>query len=157
MSTFLILPNQLFEKKFLNKNNNFVIWEHPHYFKSYKYNKKKLLLHRASMKYYYDYLKESNYKVKYIEFNKNPGIDNYCLFDPIDKIKLPKKYEIIESPNFILTKKDYEVYRNKSEKFFFNAFYMWGKKEIDVIPTVKSQDKHNRKKLSKNIKVPKLS
>ena len=71
MSTFLILPNQLFEKKFLNKNNNFVIWEHPHYFKSYKYNKKKLLLHRASMKYYYDYLKESNYKVKYIEFNKH--------------------------------------------------------------------------------------
>ena len=38
---FLILPNQLFEDKYLNKEYNYIIWEHPHYFKSYNYNKKK--------------------------------------------------------------------------------------------------------------------
>jgi hypothetical protein len=29
---FLILPNQLFEKKFLDKDNEYIIWEHPHYY-----------------------------------------------------------------------------------------------------------------------------
>ena len=32
---FLILPNQLFDKKYLEKKNNYYIWEHPHYFLSY--------------------------------------------------------------------------------------------------------------------------
>ena len=56
----LILPHQLYNinilKKILEKDKNVIIWEHPHYFKKYNYNKKKLILHRASMKYYYDYL-----------------------------------------------------------------------------------------------------
>ena len=56
--SFLILPNQLFEVKHLDKSLEHIIYEHPHYFKSYKYNKKKLILHRASMKYYHDYLKK---------------------------------------------------------------------------------------------------
>lgn len=157
MNTFLILPHQLFEKKFLDKKYNFVIWEHPHYFKSYNYNKKKLMLHRSSMRYYYDYLQNSNYKVEYVTFNNKPNIDNYVVFDPIDKIKLPKKYIIIESPNFLLTKKNYEEYRNKTKKFFFNAFYMWSKQKINVLPNIKSKDKYNRSKLSKDVKTPSMS
>ena len=58
MNNFIILPNQLFEKKFLDKKNKYILYEHPHYFKKYNYNKKKLILHRASMKYYYEYLKK---------------------------------------------------------------------------------------------------
>ena len=60
MKNFVLLPNQLFESKYLDKNNNYIIWEHPHYFKDYKYNQKKLLLHKGSMEYYYDYLKKKN-------------------------------------------------------------------------------------------------
>ena len=40
--SFLILPNQLFEVKHLDKSLEHIIYEHPHYFKSYKYNKKKI-------------------------------------------------------------------------------------------------------------------
>ena len=40
MYTFLILPHQLYEKKYLMKNNKYILWEHPHYFVKYKYNKK---------------------------------------------------------------------------------------------------------------------
>ena len=40
MNYFVLLPNQLFESKYLDKNNKYIIWEHPHYFKDYKYNKK---------------------------------------------------------------------------------------------------------------------
>ena len=156
MSDFLILPHQLFDKKYLDKDYNYILWEHPHYFKKYKYNQKKLILHHGSMKYYYDYLKDNNFNVKYVNFNKKPNINDYKLFDPVDKIKLPGKYTFLETPNFLLTKEIYEKYRKKTDKFFFNAFYMFGKKEINVIPNVKSQDKFNRKIPSKDIKIPPL-
>ena len=154
---FVILPNQLFEKKYLNKIYKYIIWEHPHYFKRYKYNKKKIMLHRGSMKYYYDYLKSSNYTVKYIPFYKKMDIASYNLFDPIDKIKLPGKYIIIESPNFLLDKELYKKYREKTKNFFFNSFYMWSKEQINVLPKIKSQDKKNRKTFNKNIIIPQIS
>ena len=156
MSKFLILPNQLFEVKHLEKDLEHIIYEHPHYFKAYKYNKKKLILHRASMKYYFDYLKKNKIKCKYIEFDQKLNLKDYKMFDPIDKIKLPGKPEQLESPNFLLTKEIYEEYRKKTKKFFFNGFYMWGKKKIDVMPNIKSQDKLNRKALPKDEKIPKV-
>ena len=60
MNLFVILPHQLFDKKYLDKKYEYILWEHPHYFKKYNYNKKKLLLHHGSMKYYFDYLKKNN-------------------------------------------------------------------------------------------------
>ncbi len=155
---FLILPNQLFDKKFLKKHidkkDQIILYEHPQYFKKYNFNKKKLILHRASMKYYYDYLKENNFKVKYLNFNKKLPSEEYKFFDPIDKIKI--KGEMIESPNFILDKEMYEKYRAKTDKFMFTNFYMWSKKELDLYPNLKSKDKMNRQRLKKNIEIPKL-
>jgi deoxyribodipyrimidine photolyase-related protein len=77
------------------------------------------------------------------------------MFDPIDKIKL-KVDELIESPNFLLSKEHYKEYREKTDKFLFNNFYMWSKKKIDIIPNVKSKDKFNRKKMPKKIEIPNL-
>ena len=60
---FIILPNQLFDKKYLpDKSYTYILWEHPQYFTEYKYNKKRILMHRASMKYYQDYLKKAKFK-----------------------------------------------------------------------------------------------
>jgi deoxyribodipyrimidine photolyase-related protein len=154
MSKFIILPHQLYKKNHLDKKYEYIIWEHPHYFESYVYNKKKILMHRASMKYYYDYLKTNNFKCEYLDFNEQFNIENYTLFDPIDKIELLNNYTIVESPNFLLNKDLYQQHRDKTDKFFFNAFYMWGKKQINVIPNIKSQDKLNRGTLPDNIKIP---
>lgn len=147
----LILPHQLYDIDILKKHslediNYITIWEHPHYFKKYNYNKKKLVLHRASMKYYYDYLKDNKYKVNYIEYNKKPTINNYKIFDPIDKIKLPNKYTILESPNFLLNRENYNEFNKtrKSKKVVFNNFYLWSKKKLNIYPKLKSMDKMNR-------------
>lgn len=157
----LILPNQLFDIKYIKKVTDYksvIIWEHPHYFTTYNYNKKKLLLHRASMKYYYDYLKKKQSKrVEYVDFYSVPKItDNeYVMFDPVDRIRLPAHpHTIMETPNFLLSKLQYQEYRKKTSKFFFNAFYMWSKKTLDIIPNVKSKDKENRKALPKGINIP---
>ena len=71
---FIILPNQLFNKKYLKKYKkyDFYLLEDTLFFKDSEriknYSKLKLVLHRASMKYYFDYLKDHNFKVKYIDF-----------------------------------------------------------------------------------------
>ena len=88
MNYFVILPNQLFDKKILNNKYFYIIWENPHYFKKYNNNKKKLILHRSSMKYYYDYLIKNNFKWKYLEFHQKMDINIYDIYDPIDNIKL---------------------------------------------------------------------
>lgn len=156
MNNFVILPNQLFDIKYLDKNKYiYYIYEHPHYFTSYNYNKKKIILHRGSMKYYHNYLKENNFIVKYINFNDKFDVKDYILFDPIDKIELKYKYNIIESPNFLLSNGLCKKYRNKTKNFFFNAFYMWSKKQLNIISNIKSTDKENRKKMPEDIKIPK--
>lgn len=153
---FVILPHQLFEKKYLDKKYKYIIWEHPHYFIKYKYNQKKIILHRGSMKYFYDYLKKYKYNVQYCNYDKKINIDKYAYFDPIDKVSMPKGGIMIESPNFILNKDMYNKYRSKTKSIIFNNFYMWSKRELNIMPDVKSQDKLNRNKLAKNINIPPL-
>lgn len=156
----LILPHQLFDKKYIPKDSKIIIWEHPHYFKSYNYNKKKLILHRASMQYYYDYLLDNNYDVlDYFNFNDKFNFKgSLMVFDPIDRINLPKDVKILDSPNFLLSIELCEKYRDKTDKFFFNAFYMWGKKQLNIIPNVKSKDKENREgRIAKGTVIPKLA
>ena len=157
MEVFVILPNQLFEKSYLDKDYEYIIWEHPHYFKSYKYNKKKLILHRASMKYYYDYLKRSKFKVKYIDFDEKFDIKEFTMFDPVDKIDVKGKVTQIETPNFLIDKEQMAEYRKKTKSFLFNNFYNWNKDKLDILPGVKSQDKLNRKRLPKNIEIPDIA
>lgn len=154
---FLILPNQLFDFKYLNKTHNIILWECPHYFKDYDYNKKKLILHRASMRCYYDSLRARGFKVSYYEFSEHPDNNHhYILFNPLNKtelLNLPQHYTIVNTPNTLLSTELIQEYRKKTTKFFFNAFYMWSKKKLDIIPDIKSQDKLNRQKLSGHVSI----
>ena len=156
----LVLPHQLFEVKYFPKDiNEVILYEHPQYFTKYNFNKKKLLLHRCSMREYHDYLKGKKINVKYLGFDKKfvNKKGDFVMFDPIDKIKIvDNAAQVLESPNFLLTTDNYLTLRKKSDKFFFNSFYMNGKKIIDIIPDIKSQDKKNREKMPKNLVVPDL-
>ena len=156
MKKLLILPNQLFKKNLIPKDIDIIIlWEHPQYFTKYKFNKKKLILHRASMKYYQNYIK-SKYKVEYIEFHKKYKLNGeYYMFDPIDKIKIKGSINLLDSPNFLLINEYLDEYKNKTDKFFFHNFYNWSKKKLNIIPKVKSQDKLNRQIFKHNINIPK--
>ena len=108
--------DQLYEHKYIPKDvNQVVIYEHPHYFSDYIYNQKKILLHKGSMEYYRDYLKDRNFKVVYVTYDRKLKISNKdegYYFDPIDKIDgLPKGFKMLESPNFLLNLEDYAQYR----------------------------------------------
>lgn len=158
MSLLLILPHQLFNYNTYPKDiEKVILYEHPQYFTRYNYNKKKLILHKGSMTYYKEYLTKNGFKVSVQPYNKKLKIStkvNGYYFDPIDHIDgLPEHFTMLESPNFILTLDDYSLYRDKTDKFVFNNFYMWGKKLIDVLPKIKSTDKENRNKMPDDVMI----
>ena len=64
----LIFPNQLFrEHPSLETNRPVYLVEEWLFFQQYTFHKLKLVLHRASMKFYQQWLTEKNYTVTYIE------------------------------------------------------------------------------------------
>ena len=192
MKIFLTLSTQLFEFHYLNKDlknkdlkndlknndkNNieidiFFIIEDDVYFTSHKFHKLKLAYHRASMKYYYDYLKLQKQEVKYFEFKDNylSKLKNHEVFcyDPVDnniikKLKEgSKKYNytltILETPAFITTHEDLTSYHKMhlGKKFMHDtSFYKWQKSRLTdykkIIKT-KTYDKENRNPFSANQK-----
>lgn len=187
MDSFIILPNQLFNKKYIKnyKSNQFYLLEETLFFKDNErinnFNKLKLVLHRASMKYYYDYLVENGYKVKYIDFKKmnTKNIDskfnflkngNINMFEPDDHLfkqrieKFVKKNKnvnqinYIDSPLFMLNHKDldeYNISRGNSKTFFHKHFYDWQLKKLNIPYIDKSYDTMNRNSLPKNMEIPK--
>lgn len=163
-----ILPNQLFEIKHIPKGiSEIILWEHPSFFTKYNFNKKKLILHRASMQCYYNELMKSlkNVECRYVNFNeKHKKIDNAYYFDPINDIEdFPKNKYMMESPNFFLTKDDYEnIYNNKKSKSisFTRYFYPRCKSIVQFLVNTDSKDSSNRKPYSKTLhfnKLPKLN
>ena len=55
VKNLLVLPNQLFVAEIKELDiDRIYIYEHPAFFTKFKYNKKKLMLHRASMKNFFE-------------------------------------------------------------------------------------------------------
>ena len=125
MKQFIILPTQLFEKNnYLKDMDEIYLIEEPFYFTNKNFHKQKLVLHRASMKYYYEKLLNKYNNVYYINFNNinyKKFINNdVYIYDPIDKPIINKllKYcnlTIYDTPAFIETRNDLE--KNKFQKY----------------------------------------
>lgn len=170
MSTLYILPNQLYSfneyyKKVIEENdiNKIIMWEHPHFFKEYNFNKKKLILHRASMKCFYDKIRDKIKNIDYIEFSERHKIVSDSVgFDSIDKIKNYKLKKIIESPNFLFSEDMYKEYfkKNNGKKskglLFTTMFYKYGKNKLNVLKNEKSYDKENRENLTTEEEISKI-
>jgi len=175
---FIILPTQLFlNNPYLKDMDIIYLIEEPYYFNSRPFHRQKLILHRASMKYYYDYLKDK-YKIKinYIDFDKFKKLDNkneYYMYDPIDnemveKYSKLKKIVIYDTPAFLETRQDLEEYRNKytNKKNYYHdrSFYRWQRKRLNIlmedektpVENTWSFDKENRNKYDNNYEEGKI-
>jgi len=179
MDIVFILPNQLFQNnKLINKDTKVFIYEHPVYFTKYEYHKLKLILHRASMKQYADYLyKTKKCKVTYLEYNYNINTlfkkfsnKKVDMYDPVDHdvVKeyksLSKKYKIElfmhDTPMFICTLPDLNEYLDKGDKYNQTSFYIWQRKRLDILVTKDKKpignkwtfDKENRLPFPDNVK-----
>jgi len=154
----LIFPHQLFELSPLLKTNGmFFLIEEPLFFSQYKFHVQKLILHRSSMKFYYEFLKEKNIDITYIE-NKNSLSDVRNLikylkkekFDNITYINCVDNYldsriqdvskennikiKILESPMFLNSKSEIDVFfGNNKSKFLHSSFYTEQRKKHRIL------------------------
>ena len=174
----LLFPNNLYEVKYLpDKIDKIYLLEDPVYFgfreKKMNFNKLKLVLHRASMKNYENYLKSKKLKVEYIEFNKLKNLkysfmsklklinhfelNDHLLQGRLDKHTKNKEVIILDNPNFLVTTEILDKYhdnKNNKNRFFHKNFYDFIKDELNILKGVKSYDNDNRQPLPKNTKIP---
>lgn len=182
----LVLGNELFEdysRLCPDENTLFFMAEDLGLCTHFKYHKHKLILFLSAMRHYRDFI-EKKYLVEYHELTEdNLKIDYFtklkdCLtknsikkiitYDIEDKffrekIKnfcLENKYslEIVSSPGFVTTNKDFLIYRNNFKRLFFTDFYIWQRKRLKILVDDSGKpingkwsfDRDNRKKLPKD-------
>jgi deoxyribodipyrimidine photolyase-related protein len=180
IKNLLVLPNQLFIEEIKKIDlERIYLYEHPEYFAKYNYNKKKILLHRASMKSFYFQLKEElndDIEINYLEYNVDLGdifkdVASIKLYDPVNKtiraeiVKLAfannLKLEIMESPNFLTSIEINTKYFKENDYYHFE-YYKMQRKRLDILIDDKgnpegdhwSFDSENRKKLPSDKKTP---
>jgi len=180
----VIFPHQLFEcHPALDKKRKIFLLEHPRFFTDFTFHKQKLVLHRATMRMYYDFLVKKKYNVTYLAYKEaknfikhlqKDGITHIHMTDVIDHdLEATIKEQvhqvnivlnIYETPMF-LTEADWiEFEYEGKERFLMQSFYITQRKNLDIL--IKngkpvggkwSFDAQNRKPLPSNVEIPHIS
>ena len=157
-SCSIILPNQLFKESLFHKKNYKVfLLEEFLFFKQYKFHKQKISFHRATMKFYEDYLKEFSCDVEYVNsFERESNIKDLVkkindfgykiieIYDPVDYLvtkrikeacsELDIKLIIHDTNLFINSSKDLNVFfKDSKKKFFQTSFYKSERKKRNIL------------------------
>ncbi len=174
----VIFPNQLFEdlSLFENKSKTFLI-EDSKFFTRFNFHKNKLVLHRASMKFYEKYLKEKGIEVEYIEFDqnwieylKNKNISKIITYE-LNNFELEEKIKssglsvsFVESPMFLSSNEEFKSFYDSKNHYSQTSFYIYMRKKLKVLldKNLKPEggkwtfDKDNRQKIPQDIEIPNL-
>ena len=97
MKSLILFPHQLFEEVFANfEGFKIYLVEHPLFFTQYRFHKKKLILHRASMSAFAEKALSEGFEVTHCKINAFPdlasvskllreeGTKELTLYDPTD-------------------------------------------------------------------------
>jgi deoxyribodipyrimidine photolyase-related protein len=194
-SSLVILPIHLFDSDILLHTldtqttiSTIYIIEEPIYFGDrdvkLNFNKLKLIYHRASMKYYHDYLEKNisktqthNITITYLDYNdlKSKTSSGYKtiknnakihMFDPVDTLleskyaKLfGKKLNYLDSPLFLCSNKNLEEYHKtkpNKDSYTHASFYKWQRTRLHILENDKTYDTENRNKMPLDTKIPPL-
>lgn len=118
----LIFPHQLFkENPALDKTRRVFLIEDPLFFGDVRYpmkfNKKKLIFHRATMKFYEEYLTGLGYDVIYLQYaNFKDDLRSNYLFVFFNKMKI-ETFHYLDVTDFILEKRIQKMLKNLNKKF----------------------------------------
>ena len=146
-SATLIFPHQLFQQHpALDKERAVYLVEEWLFFRQYKFHKQKLVLHRASMQLYAQWLKENKYEVNYVESTQAENdvrklitslakkqVREIHIADVADNWLLKRikencsrhniKLSIYASPCFLNTMDEVTDYFSKKKTYFQTDFY----------------------------------
>lgn len=182
----LIFPNQLFkDNPALVTGQKVLLVEEYLFFNQYPFHKQKIVLHRASMKAYEQYLVNKGFEVEYIEAVKGnndirdvlpylakSGITQitYCrTADDWLERRLQKSanntgvlLKPVENPNFICSEQYLTSYFGNKKRFYLTAFYIEQRQRLGIMLDNGNPlggkwtfDTENRKKIPAGVVVPK--
>lgn len=183
----LLFPHQLFrDNPALHKSHTIHLIEDPLYFRQLQFHKQKLILHRATMKWYESWLRNSGYQVRYwastevdslktvfkeLQVNSTNQIrynetSDYLLERRIKRYSQHYDFELVQyfNPGFLNSA---DTIRNKlsaQKAYFMTLYYIKERKERDILVDENKQphggkwsyDPDNRKKLPKKTSLPSL-
>lgn len=180
----LIYPHQLFdEHPALSVTKDIYLVEDGRFFTEFKYHKKKLLFHRASMLAYKKELVSRGYRITHIKQGtvdsksylkkliSKQTLEHVYAADPCDQ-KLTrylqrmcrqhqKQLHILEPPAFITPEKVLKNFFNTRKNLSMTSFYIQQRKRLDILISNGkpvggkwSFDPENRKKLPQHLYVP---
>lgn len=157
MEVSIVFPHQLYQQHpALDKNKPVYLIEEWLYFKQYRFHKQKLVLHRASMQLYKQYLIQQGFEVHYIEATDpncdirkcvehlaNAGVSTIHFVDVVDnwlhkRLQLAAQKHQVElvqyiSPNFINTLKGVSDFFDQKRTYFQTDFYIHQRKQQQIL------------------------
>ena len=167
----IILPNQLFPEP-VEEERKYLV-EHSRYFTDFDFHRKKLILHRASMKAY-----GQKFDAEYIEYDQDFADifrkeDRIRMYDPVDhKLRnqlegLAEKYDtelILEQNPGFMASMDFNREYFESHKYFQLNYYKRMRKKHNVLVDEEGKpeggkwsfDPENRKKMPEDIEKPEI-
>lgn len=153
----LIFPHQLFKlNPSVSSGRRVILIEEYLFFRQVNFNQQKLILHRASMKFYASYLAGLGHEVTYIEsisLQNEIGallaelgtsgiteihfcdpVDNYLqrrLTDHTDRLKI--KEVVYRTPYFVNQLADTDTLFASKKNYFHADFYLWQRKNKKIL------------------------
>ena len=151
------------------------------YFTQYNFHKLKIELHERSMNFYKSFLEEQGLTVNIVnqlsDIFDNYSVEKAFIYDVVDDYlerKITKtlqdqhiQLERLESPMFLTTNSELDDYlqtqKTHKQKYFMRNFYVWQRRRLSILIEKDGEpmggkwsfDEDNRKKIPKNIQIPK--
>ena len=183
-STVIIFPHQLFKPHpLLTSQCNIILIEDSLFFGDRQYpanfHKQKLLLHRASMRCYADWLRSEGFSVRYVEYVEGLSLsdvlgetnvgEEVLGLEPTDYIlkkrllhacaSQNKTLKLFPTPNFLNTEADNENFFKDKKNWQMANFYKHQRTRLQVLVDNNNEpiggkwsfDTENRKKLPKKL------
>ncbi|ULQ52121.1 cryptochrome/photolyase family protein [Flavihumibacter fluvii] len=153
----IIFPHQLFrEHPAIQPGTPVYLIEEKLFFTQLNFHKQKLVLHRASMKYYESWLQEQGIKVVYIEAQHEhadtrrlvgalaaEGISEISYADPVDDWlqqrleRAGQEHQLqlnqYPTPNFLNQPADVAAFFRNKQRYFQTDFYTWQRKQRQLL------------------------
>ena len=151
------------------------------YFTQYSFHKLKIELHERSMNFYKEFLEEKGFKVNIVnqlsDIFDTHSVEKAFIYDVVDDYlerKITKtlqdqniQLQKLETPMFLTTNSEIDDYlstqKTHKQKYFMKNFYVWQRRRLSILIEKNNEplggkwsfDEDNRKKIPKNIKIPK--
>lgn len=166
----------------INKDKDRVfLVKDPLYFTQYNFHKLKIELHERSINFYKSFLEEKGLKVDIVkqlsDIFDNYSVEKAFMYDVVDDYlerKINKtlqdqniQLEKLETPMFLTTNSKLDDYlqtkKTHKQKYFMRNFYVWQRRRLSIFVEKNGEpvggkwsfDEDNRKKIPKNIQIPK--